>query len=144
MSALVNSICKLARRADATFLLRVSGTGTCTVSFKVRGRKAFKICDPLADDIDPALRALLKRIEFGTNLVIDRDPQRDFVENLTSQQRLRLGAILKTLRDFKAEVISGAGPADSEPALASPRSSLNPKFLDGEPESPRGENGRFQ
>lgn len=128
----------LAHRGGAFFMLKVSNREQfCRASFKQYGEREIVVADlhtNSADDVDCVLRELVRRVERQTDLLADKEDERfEFVKNLTPDQRIRLGAILAQLRAFKAEVLSGVSPAALEPYLDSPRSSLNPQFLQGEP-----------
>jgi hypothetical protein len=91
------------------------------VTWKVSGKHAETIESLTYTPIEDILAALLVRLGVLHQL----PTHENIVERMTPRQIARCRELITEIKAIKAEAM--AGPASTEPALASPRSSLHPQ-----------------
>jgi hypothetical protein len=125
---MINELQRLSREMNAKVTLVIED-GYARVSFKAKGHSTEAVTDgPLfgsATPVDQVVTNLLNRLGVKVHT------QTEFIR-LVRQRPAKL-ALLKSLlaqiRDIRRDVFIAV--EDIEPVLASPRSSLNPQFMEG-------------
>ena len=131
----LDELTRIAERNDGIFKFHRHAAGLCTASFKASGIPFRKVG---YDYPKGCLRELLKTLEpVRAALVVAegiREVDNDeMLSRATPRQMEQIRKLLDQLRELRREILHPTPIDVLEPTLASPRSSLNPQFTQGEP-----------
>jgi len=127
MSIALDELVKLTRQEDARLTITVDRGIVALVAFKRPRRAAERVVDHAdarypAHSVEGMLNILLQRLGYA-----GVPTTANLVERMTPRQRQRCRDLLAQIGKLKREVLTPI--EEFEPCLASPRSSLNPRFM---------------
>ena len=127
MTESLDELRRLTTVMDAKLTLTIED-GCSRVCFKAAGRSAEVVKD---SSLHLTLDELLKRLDYS-GAPVQQPTNAEFMRRLKQRpaKLARLHALLTEIRELKRDVLMPI--EELEPVLASPRSSLNPQFMEVE------------